>query len=130
MIPGGEGGSVGLRATYADIGETVAAASRPGEGPARNLVCARRSPGMPELPEVETVRRGLQPVMEGARIERVELRRKDLRFPFPERFAERLPGRRSPGSGAAQNICCIDVDGATDSDLPSRHVRLVPHRSR
>jgi formamidopyrimidine-DNA glycosylase len=49
---------------------------------------------MPELPEVETVRRGLSPVMEGAVIERVELRRKDLRFPFSPRFAARLKGRR------------------------------------
>lgn len=49
---------------------------------------------MPELPEVETVRRGLQPVMEGARIIRVETRRPDLRFPFPGDFAERLTGRR------------------------------------
>ena len=49
---------------------------------------------MPELPEVETVRRGLQPAMEGATIESVELRRPDLRFPFPARFAARLSGRR------------------------------------
>ena len=49
---------------------------------------------MPELPEVETVKRGLAPVMEGRRILRVEQRRADLRFPFPERFAERLAGRR------------------------------------
>ena len=48
---------------------------------------------MPELPEVETVRRGLQPVVEGARIDRVEQRRPDLRFPFPERFPARLEGR-------------------------------------
>ncbi|UDL92295.1 bifunctional DNA-formamidopyrimidine glycosylase/DNA-(apurinic or apyrimidinic site) lyase [Mesorhizobium sp. PAMC28654] len=48
---------------------------------------------MPELPEVETVRRGLQPVLEGARIIRVEARRPDLRFPFPERFSERLAGK-------------------------------------
>jgi formamidopyrimidine-DNA glycosylase len=48
---------------------------------------------MPELPEVETVRRGLEPAMVGARIARVALRRPDLRFPFPERFAERLTGR-------------------------------------
>ncbi len=38
---------------------------------------------MPELPEVETVRRGLAPVLEGRRIDTVELRRPDLRFPFP-----------------------------------------------
>jgi formamidopyrimidine-DNA glycosylase len=49
---------------------------------------------MPELPEVETVRRGLAPTFEGARIAGVEARRPDLRFPFPERFAERLKGRR------------------------------------
>lgn len=48
---------------------------------------------MPELPEVETVRRGLQPVLEGATIDRVEQRRADLRFPFPARFPERLAGR-------------------------------------
>ena len=48
---------------------------------------------MPELPEVETVRRGLQPVMEGARVRRVEQRRPDLRFPFPTGFADRLAGR-------------------------------------
>ncbi|MFC7292430.1 bifunctional DNA-formamidopyrimidine glycosylase/DNA-(apurinic or apyrimidinic site) lyase [Hirschia litorea] len=49
---------------------------------------------MPELPEVETVRRGLSPAMEGRAIERVELRRADLRFPFADRFAERLKGVR------------------------------------
>ena len=48
---------------------------------------------MPELPEVETVRRGLEPAMVGARISAVEQRRPDLRFPFPERFAERLTGQ-------------------------------------
>jgi formamidopyrimidine-DNA glycosylase len=49
---------------------------------------------VPELPEVETVRRGLVAIMEGATVERVEQRRPDLRFPFPERFAERLEGAR------------------------------------
>lgn len=48
---------------------------------------------MPELPEVETVRRGLQPVLEGSRITAVELRRPDLRFPFPPSFAQTLAGR-------------------------------------
>lgn len=47
---------------------------------------------MPELPEVETVRRGLEPAMRGATLVRVEQRRPDLRFPFPDRFAERLQG--------------------------------------
>lgn len=48
---------------------------------------------MPELPEVETVRRGLQPAMEGALIEKVEQRRPDLRFPFPANFSTSLEGR-------------------------------------
>jgi len=47
---------------------------------------------MPELPEVETVRRGLAPVLTGAMILSVDQRRPDLRFPFPDRFAERLEG--------------------------------------
>lgn len=49
---------------------------------------------MPELPEVETVRRGLAQVWEGFRFERVIARRPDLRLPLPARFAERLEGRR------------------------------------
>ncbi|MDO1559285.1 bifunctional DNA-formamidopyrimidine glycosylase/DNA-(apurinic or apyrimidinic site) lyase [Brevundimonas sp. 2R-24] len=47
---------------------------------------------MPELPEVETVRRGLEPVLAGARLSHVRQNRPDLRFPFPERFADRLDG--------------------------------------
>ena len=47
---------------------------------------------MPELPEVETVRRGLTPVLEGARLSGVRINRPDLRFPFPDRFVERLEG--------------------------------------
>jgi formamidopyrimidine-DNA glycosylase len=49
---------------------------------------------MPELPEVETVRLGLVPVLEGATFARVEQRRPDLRFPLPDNFAKRLEGRR------------------------------------
>ncbi|MEQ8822882.1 MAG: bifunctional DNA-formamidopyrimidine glycosylase/DNA-(apurinic or apyrimidinic site) lyase [Filomicrobium sp.] len=49
---------------------------------------------MPELPEVETVRRGLEPVLSGKRIDRLEQRRPDLRFPFPKRFAKRVAGCR------------------------------------
>ena len=47
---------------------------------------------MPELPEVETVRRGLEPVLVGARLAKVRQNRPDLRFPFPDRFVERLEG--------------------------------------
>ncbi len=49
---------------------------------------------MPELPEVETVRRGLMPVMEGRVITRADIRRPDLRWPLPDRMAERLTGAR------------------------------------
>src|SRR5204863_331740 len=49
---------------------------------------------MPELPEVETVRRGLEPAMQGRRFVRVEIRREDLRIPFPPDFQNRLTGRR------------------------------------
>lgn len=49
---------------------------------------------MPELPEVETVRRGLEPILVGNEFARVEQRRPDLRFPLPKRFGERLSGRR------------------------------------
>jgi formamidopyrimidine-DNA glycosylase len=47
---------------------------------------------MPELPEVETVRGGLKPVLEGRRLVRVEARRPDLRFPFPPDFVQTLTG--------------------------------------
>lgn len=47
---------------------------------------------MPELPEVETVRRGLEPHLVGARIQAVRLNRPDLRFAFPDKFADRLTG--------------------------------------
>ena len=49
---------------------------------------------MPELPEVETVRRGLSPAMEGAVIAQADVNRPDLRWPFPEGMAKRLTGAR------------------------------------
>jgi len=48
---------------------------------------------MPELPEVETVCRGLRPKLEGQKLERVIQRRENLRFPLPKDFAARLTGR-------------------------------------
>lgn len=47
---------------------------------------------MPELPEVETVRRGLDPYLTDARLSDVRLNRANLRYPFPDRFVERLTG--------------------------------------
>ena len=64
---------------------------------------------MPELPEVETVRRGLEPAMVGARIDAVEQRRPDLRFPFPERFAERLTGQEIAGLGRRAKYLLADL---------------------
>ncbi len=65
---------------------------------------------MPELPEVETVRLGLAPIMEGAVIEKVDLRRPDLRFPFPPRFAQRLKGRRVVSLGRRAKYLLADLD--------------------
>jgi formamidopyrimidine-DNA glycosylase len=68
---------------------------------------------MPELPEVETVRRGLAPVLEGALIERVEQRRPDLRFPLPKRFAARLKGRRVMALRRRAKYLLADLDDGT-----------------
>ena len=67
---------------------------------------------MPELPEVETVRRGLEPALAGARLARVVQRRPDLRFPLPERFAERLTGRRILSLGRRAKYLLARLDGA------------------
>src|SRR3954470_6543492 len=64
---------------------------------------------MPELPEVETVRRGLQGAMEGAKIVTVELRRKGLRFPFQKDFAARLQGRTVTGLGRRAKYLMADL---------------------
>lgn len=66
---------------------------------------------MPELPEVETVRLGLQPVFEGARIDRLELRRPDLRFAFPARFAARVEARTVVSLGRRAKYLLADLDG-------------------
>ncbi len=65
---------------------------------------------MPELPEVETVRRGLAPAMEGMRIRWLELRRTDLRFPFPADFADRVSGACIVGLGRRAKYLLIDLD--------------------
>jgi formamidopyrimidine-DNA glycosylase len=64
---------------------------------------------VPELPEVETVRRGLAPVMEGARIIRVEARRPDLRQPLPRDFAKRLEGQTVTGIGRRAKYLTADL---------------------
>jgi len=64
---------------------------------------------MPELPEVETVRRGLQPAMEGSKILKAEARRKDLRFPFQKDFIERLEGQTVTGLGRRAKYLMADL---------------------
>ncbi|SLN21685.1 bifunctional DNA-formamidopyrimidine glycosylase/DNA-(apurinic or apyrimidinic site) lyase [Oceanibacterium hippocampi] len=68
---------------------------------------------MPELPEVETVCRGLAAVMVGRRLARVVQRRPDLRFPLPERFAERLAGRRVVTMRRRAKFILVDLDDGT-----------------
>ena len=64
---------------------------------------------MPELPEVETVRRGLAPVMEGARFDKVEARRGDLRWPLPKDFVRRLEGQTVTGLGRRAKYILADL---------------------
>ena len=65
---------------------------------------------MPELPEVETVRRGLAPAMEGTRIARAEVNRPDLRWPLPEQMAERLTGAKVERLRRRSKYILADLD--------------------
>ena len=65
---------------------------------------------MPELPEVETVKRGLEPVLKGRRITRVETRRSGLRFPFPKGFNERLSGAKVQTLSRRAKYILADLD--------------------
>lgn len=64
---------------------------------------------MPELPEVETVRRGLAPAMEGERFDKVEVRRGDLRWPLPKDFAQKLHGKLVEGLGRRAKYLLADL---------------------
>ena len=64
---------------------------------------------MPELPEVETVRRGLAQAMEGAQFVKVEVRRGDLRWPLPKDFARRLEGATVTGIGRRAKYLLVDL---------------------
>jgi formamidopyrimidine-DNA glycosylase len=67
---------------------------------------------MPELPEVETIRRGLEPALVGASIKRVRINRPDLRFPLPDRFADRLSNRKVMSLGRRAKYLILRLDGA------------------
>lgn len=64
---------------------------------------------MPELPEVETVRRGLEPAMDGARFAKVEVHRGDLRWPLPKDFTQRLKGKTVTGLGRRAKYLLVDL---------------------
>lgn len=66
---------------------------------------------MPELPEVETVMRGLKPHLEGQVLARVETRRAGLRFPFPGDFAQRLEGKRILGLSRRAKYIVGEIEG-------------------
>ena len=66
---------------------------------------------MPELPEVETVRRGLVPAMEGAVIASAQVNRPDLRWPFPENMAARLTGQRVTALRRRSKYILADLSG-------------------
>lgn len=101
---------------------------------------------MPELPEVETTVRGLRPVLEGQRITAVQLRRLDLRRPFPEDLGQRLTGATVTALGRRAKYGLIDTDrGDTmifhlgmsgrwrvdpDELLPHDHLLLETHHHR
>ncbi|MGB8633452.1 MAG: bifunctional DNA-formamidopyrimidine glycosylase/DNA-(apurinic or apyrimidinic site) lyase [Xanthobacteraceae bacterium] len=76
---------------------------------------------MPELPEVETVRRGLATAMEGERIARVEVRRGDLRWPLPKDFAQRLKGKSVTGIGRRAKYLIVDL---SSGDLLLMHLGM------
>jgi formamidopyrimidine-DNA glycosylase len=76
---------------------------------------------MPELPEVETVRRGLQPAMEGSKIVKAEARRKDLRFPFQKDFIKRLEGQTVTGLGRRAKYLMADL---TSGDVLLMHLGM------
>ena len=66
---------------------------------------------MPELPEVETVRRGLEPALTGATFTGVQLNRSNLRFPFPEDFSSRLSGQRIEHVGRRAKYLLFKLSG-------------------
>ena len=79
---------------------------------------------MPELPEVETLRRGLLPVLRGRRIVAVEQRRGDLRIPFPEDFAGRVSGRRATALRRRAKYLLIDLE---DGQVLICHLGMSGH---
>ncbi len=74
---------------------------------------------MPELPEVETVCRGLARRLTARRLVRVEVRRPDLRLPLPDDLAARLTGRRVARLGRRGKYILMTLDDGTVATLPT-----------
>jgi len=88
--------------------------------------------GVPELPEVETVRRGLAPAMEGARIDKVEVRHRGLRWPIAKDFEKRIEGQTVEGLGRRAKYLTADL---SSGDVLIMHLGMsgsfrVGHESR
>ncbi len=84
---------------------------------------------MPELPEVETVRRGLEPAMAGQRFKNVTVRRHDLRFPVPADFSNVLRGRKVQSLTRRGKYIVVHLDGERGFGLHlgmSGRVRVFP----
>jgi formamidopyrimidine-DNA glycosylase len=77
---------------------------------------------MPELPEVETVRRGLAPVMEGQRIVSAQINRPNLRFPFPDDFTARITGRTIISLARRAKYLLADLD---DGEVLIMHLGMT-----
>lgn len=87
---------------------------------------------MPELPEVETVRRGLQPAMEGVRFAKVDVRHRGLRWPIAKDFEKRLEGKTVEGLGRRAKYLLADL---SSGDVLLMHLGMsgsfrVGHESR
>src|SRR5579883_530353 len=82
---------------------------------------------MPELPEVETVRRGLEPAMDGEHFVKVEVHRADLRWPLPKDFAARLTGKTVTGLGRRAKYLLADL---SSGDVLLMHLGRYYHERR
>jgi formamidopyrimidine-DNA glycosylase len=102
-------------------GDQIAVRASRFAGEAQAATAGKQGRNVPELPEVETVRRGLEPTMVDARIFRVDQRRPDLRFPFPDRFSERLTGRQIIALGRRAKYLLADLD---DSNILVIHLGM------
>jgi formamidopyrimidine-DNA glycosylase len=88
---------------------------------------------MPELPEIETIRRSLDPLVVGRRIEHVRARRRDLRSPLPPDFEEALGGRRITGTSRRAKYLMLALDDRRQwlvhLGMSGRFLRLAPNDS-